>query len=158
GQIETRESGHLPVPLHEPRRLDHLGHEAPFVDRRLLPRTDPRSTSERGREPPGFGLRYRSISLSMSWACSPSSSPSSVTRLADPPARIEAGIASAEPGLELGRPGLGPAQHPHRAQGIPSARLALAIVDLEVQLAGMGVLERPSALGVALGPDDVDRL
>src|SRR5438105_2546142 len=47
---------------------------------------------------------------------------------------------------------------PARAQGIPSARIALALVDLEVHLAGMGVLEWPSALGVALGPDVVDRL
>jgi hypothetical protein len=56
----------------------------------------------------------------------------------------EAVIASTERDLELGTARLVPAQHPHRAQGIPSAGLALALVDLEVHVAAEDLILRPS--------------
>src|SRR5438477_6567863 len=57
-----------------------------------------------------------------------------------------------------------PAKHAQRAQGVPAAGLAFALVHAELEIADAGVdhfalvwvLERQSPLGVTLGPDQVD--
>ena len=49
-------------------------------------------------------------------------------------------------------------EHPQGAQGVPPARPAIALVHLERHLAGVLGLERPPAVGVALGRDQVDCL
>src|SRR2546428_4074219 len=51
-----------------------------------------------------------------------------------------------------------PAEYARRAEGVPPARSPLALVHREVQLAGMGIVESPAALRLALGLDQVDRL
>jgi hypothetical protein len=51
-----------------------------------------------------------------------------------------------------------PAEDAHGAKGVPPARFPLALVDREVHLAGMGILDGPAALRVALGLDQIDRL
>jgi hypothetical protein len=44
------------------------------------------------------------------------------------------------------------------AQRVPPARLTLAVVDLDRHLAGITDLERPPAVAVALGRDQIDPL
>src|SRR5207245_3323802 len=59
-----------------------------------------------------------------------------------------------------------PAKHSQRAQGVPAAGPAFAFVHVELEIADprvdhfalVRVLERPSALGVTLGADQVDGL
>src|SRR5262249_60823915 len=51
-----------------------------------------------------------------------------------------------------------PPEHTHAAEGVPPARSALPLVHREVQPAGMGILEGPAAVCIALGLDQVDRL
>src|SRR5256885_11070229 len=66
----------------------------------------------------------------------------------------------------LPRPGRGrqslslvvPAEHARGAEGVPPARSPLALVHREVQLAGMGILQGPAAVRIALGLNQVDRL
>src|SRR5215813_13245533 len=66
-----------------------------------------------------------------------------------------------------GRPGSGggrswsllvPPEHTHGPEGVPPARSALTLVHREVQPAGMGILEGPAAIRIALGLDQVDSL
>src|SRR5438094_3970620 len=51
-----------------------------------------------------------------------------------------------------------PLEHALGPQAVPPARSPLALVNREVQLAGMGILEGPAAVRIALGLDQVDRL
>ena len=51
-----------------------------------------------------------------------------------------------------------PVEHAHRAERVPPARLALAVLHLEVGLARVDVLERPPAIGIPIALDDPDRL
>ena len=51
-----------------------------------------------------------------------------------------------------------PAEHAQGAEGVPPARPALALVRLDRHRAGVPGLERPPAVAVALGRDQVDRL
>src|SRR5712671_286706 len=51
-----------------------------------------------------------------------------------------------------------PPEHTHRPQGVPPAWFAFALVHRKVLPAGMGILERPAAIRIALGLDQVDRL
>src|SRR5438045_6595593 len=50
-----------------------------------------------------------------------------------------------------------PPEHAHGPEGVPPTRSPLALVQREVQLAGMGILEGPAAVRIALGLDQVDR-
>ena len=52
----------------------------------------------------------------------------------------------------------GPVEHPQGPQRVPAARLALALVHVEMRLALVHPLERPSAVGPTVPLDDVDRL
>src|SRR5262245_37219702 len=49
-----------------------------------------------------------------------------------------------------------PAEHTQRAEGVPSAWPAFALVHLDRHPAGVLRLERPSAAGVALRHDQID--
>src|SRR5712691_1540107 len=51
-----------------------------------------------------------------------------------------------------------PVQHAKRAERVPPARLALAVIHLEVGFALVDVLERPPAVGIPVALDDADRL
>src|SRR5215470_6144150 len=64
----------------------------------------------------------------------------------------------AEASFHLGTSALIPAKHAQRAQGIPPARSALALVRLNRHHAGMHSLEQPSSVGAALGRDELDGL
>src|SRR5438132_187559 len=64
------------------------------------------------------------------------------------------------------RAALLPVEHTHRAQRVPVAGLAFALVHAEVEIAQSGtdhlalvrVLERPAPVRIALGPDEADGL
>src|SRR5439155_19232953 len=51
-----------------------------------------------------------------------------------------------------------PVEDPQRAKRVPAARLALAVLHLEVALAPEDVLERPAAVGIPIALDGLDRL
>ena len=51
-----------------------------------------------------------------------------------------------------------PVEDAPRTERIPPARLALAVLHLEVGLARVDVLERPPAVGIPIALDDPDRL
>src|SRR6187551_1603474 len=51
-----------------------------------------------------------------------------------------------------------PVEHAHRAKRVPAARVALAVLHLEMYLSGVDGLERPTAVGIPIGLDDTDRL
>src|SRR4051812_32644901 len=51
-----------------------------------------------------------------------------------------------------------PFEHAHGAQGVPPAGLALAVLHLEVGLAGVHVLQRPAAVGATVPLDNAKRL
>src|SRR5258708_25701367 len=51
-----------------------------------------------------------------------------------------------------------PPEHAHGPERIPQARSALPLVHREMHATGMGVLEGPAAIGIALGLDEVNRL
>src|SRR5213594_3194061 len=46
-----------------------------------------------------------------------------------------------------------PVEDPQRAKRVPAARLALAVLHLEVALAPEDVLERPAAVGIPIARD-----
>src|SRR6267143_6211325 len=51
-----------------------------------------------------------------------------------------------------------PAKHAQGAEGVPPARLAFALVNLDRHRAGVPGLERPPAIAFALGRDQLNRL
>src|SRR6266496_3201853 len=51
-----------------------------------------------------------------------------------------------------------PAEHPQGAEGVPAAWPTLALVGLDRHVARVSDVERPAAVAVALGRDQVDRL
>src|SRR6185369_6578442 len=51
-----------------------------------------------------------------------------------------------------------PAEHAQRAEGVPPAGLALAVLHLDVNLARVDVLERPPAVRIPMALDDADGL
>src|SRR5438067_1287563 len=51
-----------------------------------------------------------------------------------------------------------PPEHTHGPEGVPPAWYAFALVHRKVRPAGMGILEGPAAIRIALGLDQVDRL
>src|SRR6185437_669920 len=61
-------------------------------------------------------------------------------------------------GLSLPRCLFVPPEDAHGPERVPPARLAFAVIDREIQLAGMRVLQRPAPVRVTLGPDQPDRL
>src|SRR5439155_310737 len=50
-----------------------------------------------------------------------------------------------------------PVEHPKGAEGVPATRRS-HVLDVELDLAGMDLVEEPSAVGLALRSHDVDRL
>src|SRR5207244_8745722 len=51
-----------------------------------------------------------------------------------------------------------PVEHAQRPERVPAARLAFAVLHLEVDLALVDVLERPPPVGIPIALDDRDRL
>ena len=51
-----------------------------------------------------------------------------------------------------------PAKNPQGSEGVPSAGLAVAILQDEVNLARMRVLQEPAAVGLPLGSEQLDGL
>src|SRR5215472_1802504 len=50
-----------------------------------------------------------------------------------------------------------PVDDPLRPQRVPAARPAVALLEREVDVTGMGVLQQPRPVGLLLGAHEVDR-
>src|SRR2546427_7241754 len=50
-----------------------------------------------------------------------------------------------------------PTEDPQRAQGVPPAGPTIAVLEREVDRAGMGVLQKPRPVGLLLGSEQINR-
>ena len=74
------------------------------------------------------------------------------SKTTDEPSLIARTTARALPALRE------PIEHAHRAERVPTARPAFAVLHLEMGFARVDVVERPAAVGIPSRLDDADRL
>src|SRR5207245_378057 len=103
------------------------------------------------------------VSAAMAFGCSVSAAKtwsivSSLSYTSTPYSRDVACSTASDARGSAGRAVLVPVQHPHGAEGVPAARLALCVIHVEVHRTAMNILQEPSSVLASLAFDQVDRL